>query len=51
MKKAEDLFTVFSFDTMFKTRSHHLDIKVSNTSALSSDVRDNKITITTPQSN
>jgi predicted metal-dependent hydrolase len=51
MQKAEDLFTVFNFDTKFQTRSHHLDLKVSDTDSLKSVVRNNKIIVTIPQSN
>ena len=51
MQKAEDLFTVFNLNTKFQTRSHHLDIKVSNNVKLKSIVRDNKISVAVPQSN
>lgn len=51
MQKAEDLFTVFNFDTKFQTRSHHLEMKVSDTDTLRSVVRNNKISISIPQSN
>ena len=51
MKKAEDLFTVFNLDTKFQTRSHHLELKVSDTDTLKSIVRNNKISIIIPQSN
>ena len=47
MQKAEDLFTVFNLDTKFQTRSHHLELKISDT--LKSVVRNNKITISIPQ--
>jgi len=51
MQKAEDLFTVFNFDTKFQTRTHHLEIKVSDTDTLRSVVRNNKISVAIPQSN
>jgi predicted metal-dependent hydrolase len=51
MQKAEDLFTVFKLDTKFQTRSHHLELKVSENEKLRSVVRNNKITITIPESN
>ena len=50
MQKAEDLFTVFKFDTKFQTRSHHLEMNISNTDTLRSVVRDNKIAVTIPES-
>ena len=51
MQKAEELFTVFNLDTKFQTRSHHLELKVSDTDTLKSIVRNNKISIIIPQSN
>ena len=51
MQKAEDLFTVFNLDTKFQTRTHHLEIKVSDTDTLRSVVRNNKISVAIPQSN
>ena len=51
MQKAEDLFTVFNLDTEFQTRTHHLDMKVSDTDTLKSVVRNNKINVSIPQSN
>jgi predicted metal-dependent hydrolase len=50
MQKAEDLFTVFKLDTKFQTRSHHLELKVSEKEKLTSVVRNNKIAITIPES-
>jgi len=49
MQKAEDLFTVFNLDTTFQTRSHHLELKVSDT--LTSVVKNNKITVSIPHLN
>ena len=51
MEKAEDLFTVFNFDTKFQTRTHYLEIKVSDTDILESYVGKNKVVIKIPQSN
>jgi predicted metal-dependent hydrolase len=51
MQKAEDLFTVFNLDTKFQTRTHHLDMKVSETATLKSVVRNNKINVSIPVSN
>ena len=51
MQKAEDLFTVFNLDTQFQTRTHRLEIKVSDTDILKSVLRDNVIAITIPKSN
>ena len=51
MQKAEDLFTHFSLETKFQTRTHHLEIKVSDTSLLRSVVRNDKINVTVPQAN
>ena len=51
MQKAEDLFTPFSLETKFQTRTHHLEIKVSDTSLLRSVVRNDKINVTVPQAN
>ena len=51
MQKAENLFTVFNLDTKFQTRTHHLEIKVSDIDILKSVLRDNVIAITIPQSN
>ena len=48
MKKAEDMFTVFNFDTKFKTRSHDLNIKVTDSENLKSIVRNNKISVFVP---
>lgn len=49
MKKAEDMFTVFNYDTKFKTRSHDLDIKVTDSENLKSIVRNNKISVFVPK--
>lgn len=49
MKKAEDMFTLFNFDTKFKTRSHDLDIKVTDSENLKSIVRNNKISVFVPE--
>lgn len=49
MKKAEDMFTLFNFDTKFKTRSHDLDIKVTESENLKSIVRNNKISVFVPE--
>ena len=51
MQKAEDMFTVFNRDTKFQTRTHHLDIKVSDTDKIRSVVRNNTIAVTIPYSN
>jgi len=51
MQKAEGLFTVFNLDTKFQTRSHHLELKVSDKDTLKSVVRNNKINVSIPQSN
>jgi predicted metal-dependent hydrolase len=51
MQNAEDLFTVFNLDTKFQTRTHHLDMKISETATLRSVVGNNKITVTIPKSN
>ena len=51
MQKAEDLFTVFNLDTEFQTRTHHLELKVSETATLKSVVRNNKINVSIPVSN
>ena len=51
MQNAEDLFTVFNLDTKFQTRTHHLDMKVSDTDTLKSVVRNNKINVSIPKSN
>ena len=49
MKKAEDMFTLFNFDTKFKTRSHDLNIKVTDSENLKSIVRNNKISVFVPE--
>ena len=49
MQKAENGFTVFNTDTKFQTRTHHLDIKVSDTDTLKSVLRNNKITVSIPK--
>lgn len=49
MQKAEDLFTVFTKDTKFETREHHLEIKQVETEKLSSVVRNNKIAVSVPK--
>ena len=51
MQKAEELFTVFKLDTKYQTRSHHLELKVSEKEKLRSVVRNNKIAVTIPESN
>jgi predicted metal-dependent hydrolase len=51
MQKAEDLFTVFTLDTQFQTRTHHLEFKVASTDKLKSVVKNKKIVVTIPQSN
>jgi len=48
MQKAEELFTVFNLDTKFQTRTHHLEVRVSDKSTLTSVVRNNKITVSIP---
>jgi len=50
MQKAENGFTVFNTDTKFQTRTHHLDIKVSDTDTIRSVIRNNKITVSIPKS-
>ena len=50
MKKEEGLLTVFHLDTKFQTRSHHLEMKFSDTEALQTLVRDNKIDVSIPHS-
>ena len=50
MQKAEGLLTVFHLDTKFQTRSHHLEMKFSDTEALQTLVRDNKIDVSIPHS-
>ena len=50
MQKVENRFTVFNTDTKFQTRTHHLDVKVSDTHALRSVIRNNKITVSIPKS-
>ena len=49
MKKAEEQFTVFDFDTNFQTRNHTLNIKLSNSDKFSSVVRNNKISVSIPE--
>ena len=51
MQEAEDQFTVFNLDTKFQTRTHHLEIKISDTDTLRSVVRNNKISVAIPQVN
>ena len=50
MQKAENGFTVFNTDTQFQTRTHQLEIKVSDTDTLKSVLRNNKITVSIPKS-
>ena len=50
MQKSEALLTVFHLDTKFQTRSHHLEMKFSDTEALKTLVRDNKIDVSIPHS-
>ena len=50
VQKTEEGFTVFNTDTKFKTRTHQLEIKVSDTNTLRSVVRNNKITVSIPKS-
>ena len=50
MQKAEGLLTVFHLDTKFQTRSHYLEMKFSDTEALKTLVRDNKIDVSIPHS-
>jgi len=49
MQKSEDLFTVFDYDTQFKTRSHHLQMKESSDNDLHSSVRNNTIAVDIPK--
>ena len=49
MKKAEEQFTIFDFDTNFQTRNHTLNIKLSNSDSFSSIVRNNKILVSIPE--
>ena len=49
MQKAEDLFTVFTKDTKFQTRTHHLEIKVMATEKLRSVVGNNNISVSVPK--
>jgi len=51
MQKAEDLFTFFKLDTKFQTRTHHLQLRVSENGILKSTVRNNLIDVSIPQSN
>ena len=51
MQNAEDLFTVFKLDTKFQTRTHHLQLRVSENEILKSTVRNNLIDVSIPQSN
>jgi len=50
IQKAELLFTFFELDTKFQTRSHHLELKVSENEKLRSVVKNNKISVTIPES-
>ena len=50
IQKAELLFTFFELDTKFQTRSHHLELKVSENEKLRSVVKNNKIIVTIPES-
>jgi predicted metal-dependent hydrolase len=50
MQKEEGLLTVFHLDTKFQTRSHYLEMKFSDTEALKTLVRDNKIDVSIPHS-
>ena len=50
MKKAEEKFTIFDFDTKFQTRDHILCIKHSETDNISSSISNNKISVSIPNS-
>ena len=50
MQKAEGLLTVFHLDTKFETRSHHLEMKFSETTTVKTVVRDNTIAVSIPHS-
>ena len=50
MKKAEENFTVFDFETKFQTRDHILCIKHSETDKISSSISNNKISVSIPNS-
>ena len=50
MQITEEGFTVFNTDTKFQTRTHHLEIKVSDTDKLRSVIRNNKIIVSIPKS-
>ena len=50
MHKAEGLLTVFDLDTTFQTRSHHLEMKFSDTGTVKTVVRNNKIAVAIPHS-
>jgi predicted metal-dependent hydrolase len=50
MHRAEGLLTVFHLDTKFQTRSHHLEMKFSDTEIVKTVVRNNKIAVSIPHS-
>ncbi|MDA9069186.1 M48 family metallopeptidase [Algibacter sp.] len=50
MQKAEDKFTVFTFDTEFKTRFHHLEIKYAEVERPKAIIRGEKINVLVPLS-
>jgi len=50
MQKAEDKFTVFTFDTEFKTRFHHLEIKYAEVEKPKAILRGEKINVLVPLS-
>ena len=50
IKKAEEQFTIFDFDSNFATRDHVLHVKKSYNDRISSVVRNNKIFISIPYS-
>ena len=49
MQKAEEKFTVFTGDTEFKTRSHKLNIKLTDVDHPKAIVRGNKINVLVPK--
>ena len=49
MQKAEDRFTVFDYQTEFKTRSHHLQMTESSNSDVHTRVRNNVIAVDIPK--
>jgi predicted metal-dependent hydrolase len=50
MQKAEGLLTVFHLDTKFQTRSHHLEMKFSDTATVKTVVGNNTIAVAIPHS-